>query len=384
MATKGHRGSWLGFTYNGIHSSTLGITRTISGRFNKNLIPTTKDTTANIEGVDGMVYWGTKYTKRDIAVPFAFQGMSEAQLLALRYFSQARAIHDLIFDESPYKVYSAKITGQAITKYLAFEDGAKRYYNGEGSLTFTCYFPYARSRYAWQEDYTAENIPEWQGDDEVYATLKDCGNIYYDFDTQQDVDGALSNQTTEGFEWVAPNSLILDWSDTSGYDATMNSGIFLYEDEMMLKAPYRNFDEWIEASRIPSREEYGKYNESSHTWKTYNAGDVVMPIRIWFNILWKSVQNPLSATITCNNSTLEITNLSRKQDSSSFGVYGPDKWVVIDMYNARAEGYNEEGQATGRLYNEFISGQYFMIPLGEQTIYITEKPDKIDFNYLYL
>ena len=32
--------------------------------------------------------------------------------------------------------------------------------------------------------YTAENIPEWQGDDEAYATLKDCGNIYYDFDTQ--------------------------------------------------------------------------------------------------------------------------------------------------------------------------------------------------------
>lgn len=383
MATLGHHGSWLGFTYNGIHSSALGITRTISGRFNENLIPTTKDTTASLEGVDSVKYWGTTYTKRDIPVSFAFEGMSETQLLALRYFTQAKAIHDLIFDEAPYKVYSAKITGTAMTKYIAFEEGPKRYYNGEGSMTFTCYFPYARSRYAWQEDYTAENIPEWRDDSAPEAKLSDCGNIYYDFDTEQDVDGALSNTTSVGFEWVQPTSLILDWGGDTEYNVTANGGIILYEDERMYTAPYRNFEEWIESSRIPSREEYGKYDATNHTLKVYNAGDIEMPMRFWFPIYWASVEAPFSTTISCGPLSLSVTNLARSQEVSSTGA-GGDKWLVIDMYNSRAEGYDENQQPTGRLYDRYISGAYFMVPLGEQILTITEQPSQIDFNYLYL
>jgi hypothetical protein len=35
------KGEFLGFTYGGIHSSTLGIVRTSDGsRFNENLLPT--------------------------------------------------------------------------------------------------------------------------------------------------------------------------------------------------------------------------------------------------------------------------------------------------------------------------------------------------------
>jgi hypothetical protein len=35
------KGDYMGFTYNNIHSSTLGIVRTSNGsRFNENLLPT--------------------------------------------------------------------------------------------------------------------------------------------------------------------------------------------------------------------------------------------------------------------------------------------------------------------------------------------------------
>jgi hypothetical protein len=54
-------------------------------------------------------------------------------------------IHDLILDEAPYKVYSAKITGKPALKYLCFESNGQRYYNGDGSLTFTCYYPYSHT-----------------------------------------------------------------------------------------------------------------------------------------------------------------------------------------------------------------------------------------------
>jgi hypothetical protein len=82
-----------------------------------------------------------------------------------------KKIHDLIFDETPYKVYSAKMTGNSMLKHLAFtEQDGSRVYRGEGSFVFTCYFPFARSRYEYQEDYTVDNIHEWV-DGSEFSTL---------------------------------------------------------------------------------------------------------------------------------------------------------------------------------------------------------------------
>jgi hypothetical protein len=59
-----------------------------------------------------------------------------------RHFGDKK-IHDLVFDENPYKIYSAKVTGSATLKYIPFEEKVKnetkRIYKGEGSLQFTCY-----------------------------------------------------------------------------------------------------------------------------------------------------------------------------------------------------------------------------------------------------
>jgi hypothetical protein len=38
-----------------------------------------------------------------------------------------------------------------------------------------------------------------------------------------------------------------------------------------------NYWDWIESSNIPSRFNYGVYDESSHQIKLYNAGDIEMP-----------------------------------------------------------------------------------------------------------
>ena len=70
-------------------------------------------------------------------------------------------IHDLIFDELPYKVYSAKITGQCTIKEMPGEEDSKNVYSGDGSFIFTCYYPYARSRYNFFQEYNANNLHEW-------------------------------------------------------------------------------------------------------------------------------------------------------------------------------------------------------------------------------
>ena len=59
------RGSYLGFTFNGVHSSDLGIVRTSSGsRYNDDLLPTTTDKT--VEGTRrrrDLLLWFVLYSK---------------------------------------------------------------------------------------------------------------------------------------------------------------------------------------------------------------------------------------------------------------------------------------------------------------------------------
>ena len=138
------KGDYMGFTYNNTHSSTLGIVRTSDGsRFNENLLPTIQDKTVQVPGGDGTYFFGSYYTQRQFSVSFAFDSLTEEQIAEIRRVFGDKQIHDLIFDERPYKVYSAKVTGTATIKYIAFDEGAtNRLYKGEGTIQFTCYNPF--------------------------------------------------------------------------------------------------------------------------------------------------------------------------------------------------------------------------------------------------
>ena len=160
-------GDFIGFTYNGKHSSELGIVRTSDGsRFNENLLPTMQDKTVQVPGADGTYYFGSYYTQRQFNVSFAFDDLTEFQVAQLKSHFGDKGIHDLIFDECPYKVYSAKVTGTATIKYIAFSEGStNRLYKGEGGVQFTCYNPFARSRYKFLDDYLKKDYPnkiEWK------------------------------------------------------------------------------------------------------------------------------------------------------------------------------------------------------------------------------
>ena len=100
-------------------------------------------------------------------MPIAFDSLTEAEYRRLRQHFGDKGIHELIFDERPYKVYTAKVTGTPQLKTICFDGEDKdgnpcRIYKGEGTLTFTAYYPFARSRFKYLEDYTSTNIPEWR------------------------------------------------------------------------------------------------------------------------------------------------------------------------------------------------------------------------------
>ena len=138
---------FIGFTYNGYHSiRDLGIYRVSDGsRYTEDLAPTMEDKTAEVPGADGMYYFGTRFKERTFNVQYAFDSLTESGLARLKEAFRGDGIHDLIFDETPYKVWGAKVTGSAQIKHLCFEENGERVYKGEGSITFTCYYPYAHT-----------------------------------------------------------------------------------------------------------------------------------------------------------------------------------------------------------------------------------------------
>ena len=167
---------YIGFTFNGVHSDTLGIKRTSEGsRFNENLLPTVQDKTVQVPGGDGMYHFGGYYTQRQFNISYAFDALTEEQLAEIKRVFGDKKIHELIFDEAPYKVYYAKVTGSASIKHIPFAEGAtNRIYKGEGSIQFTAYNPYAYSVKKYLDQYDNANKNEWKD----AANLLDTQGIY--------------------------------------------------------------------------------------------------------------------------------------------------------------------------------------------------------------
>lgn len=171
------KGDFLGFTFDGVHSSSLGIVRTSDGsRYNENLLPEFEDKTVKVPGRDETYYFGSEYKQRIFEVKIAFDNMTDKQFRQLRQLMSGQELKDLIFDEVPYKVYKVKANGVPNLSYIAFDEEYRRIYKGEGTLSFIAYFPFARSRFKYREDYTPKNIPEWGGiQDNKMAWLEASG-----------------------------------------------------------------------------------------------------------------------------------------------------------------------------------------------------------------
>lgn len=163
-------GDFIGFTFNGVHSSDMGIIRTSDGsRFNENLLPTFTDKTVQIPGGDGTYYFGSNYTQRQISISVATDELTETQFRQLKQWLGDKQIHPLIFDEAPYKTYMVKTSSAPTLKFICFDNITKnnnemvvnRVYKGEGSLQFIAYFPFARCTKKYLSGYSDSNKEEW-------------------------------------------------------------------------------------------------------------------------------------------------------------------------------------------------------------------------------
>ena len=168
------KGDFISFTYNGIHSTELGIVHVSSSdRYNDNLLPTFKDKTIEIPGAHGTYYFGSYYSNRTIDLNVAFDEVTEDGIRLMRQMFIDKKPHELIFDEEPYKVYYAiaKTPNISFIPFQNYDDellnGTPRIYKGEGTFNFICCEPFAHC--PWNRKYL---YPQWNAEAHVPAWYK--------------------------------------------------------------------------------------------------------------------------------------------------------------------------------------------------------------------
>lgn len=360
------KGDFTGFTFNGVHSSELGITRVSDGsRYTENLFPTIQDKTVQVPGADGTYYFGSFYTQLPLNISVAFDDMSEEQFQNLKRVFGDKKVHDLIFDEAPYKVYRVKSTGTPNLKYICFEKGMNRFdrdydsshviktkedlygveakpqfgrvYKGEGQLNFICYTPFARSRYKYIDQYTIQNVPEWGSMDSASAD-----HIHYNL-----------------YDWIDSAKLL-----TSMSGASFNDTVYTL-DQINLE-------------------------DMSHV-AVYNPGN--FPVHFNLSMTWPTGSTTLNEfTLGLGDNSLTIGPIQKKGNDGGIRVNGK-----LNLIEGIVGGTGEtiDNTPTGTIYNDCIAaGDFFKIPVTEDIVFLTISPAasgalstptkaEIQYDYLY-
>ena len=417
------KGDFLGFSFDGIHSSQLGITRVSEGdRYSEPLTPEMEDKIISVPGEDGSYFFGSLYRNKPITVQIAFDHLNESQFRQLRKLLAVRKPCQLIFDERPYKVYTAKISAPPQLNYICFDepqtqigdprDGVRRVnrgteeedweqvrpyeltgrmeriYKGEGTIEFVCIQPFATEQFKVLDLYGDFNFQPTYGIGVIYrnnprsigeAELRaeedgvDVGSEEYAFNPKYDV-------------------VEIDSSNT----------ITIYE----------NVEEWAESSGVLPYELYTYYNVDTVCSITdvvgynayipvYNAGDVDAPFYLFLPYNANGELNPDSGEwidINMGNSVFRL------EPFKSETTLDKENGVVINTKNHLIEGVKYDyaysaWRTTGNIYNEhIIAGDFMKIKNsdwsmfsiydghGTQAIYLnceTAMGAKIHYNYLY-
>lgn len=202
------KGDFLGFSFDNIHSSNLNIVRVSDGdRYTEDLYPEFEDNTLAMPGRDGEFYFGSNFKSKSISIRIAFDGITERNFRQIQKLFSVRKPCKLVFDERPYKVYTAKLTEPIQLDYICFDEskkvasttaypglriirdnssweresiypyikqeGKQRIYKGEGTINLICTYPFAKSQFKTLEEYTDySNVSEWKDDSGILSAAE--------------------------------------------------------------------------------------------------------------------------------------------------------------------------------------------------------------------
>ena len=213
------KGDFISFSYNGVHSTELGIVHVSSSdRYADALLPTIQDKAVQAPGSDGTYFFGSYYTQRPITLNIAFDSVTEDQFRRARALFGDKQSHPLVFDEEPYKVYYAKVTGTSQYNYICF--GSPRVYKGEGTINFICYDPFAHTpnncKYLNNYVVNGTNTPWYKYDNKNEWNLS-AGLL----STKGTYDTFNASGFTNGFKLYNPGDVDTDFKLIVDFNATL-------------------------------------------------------------------------------------------------------------------------------------------------------------------
>lgn len=230
---------YVGFTFNGIHSSQFGLLCASSGdRYVRNLSPEQSDTTVQVTGSQGTLYFGTTHRTQSFSFNVAFDTVLEKEIREIKNWLNC-GIAPLIFDELPYIQYYCKIARMPQLGFIAFDDELYgRVYKGEIKLDFIAYDPYGYSVSKWLEDYGrvgpnnttqpielyCSNVTEWAESSRLQPK-QEYNNWKWDiYQPAPNEGGGGRIQTYNGGDVKCDFTLNIDVKDNSKYISIIYEG----------------------------------------------------------------------------------------------------------------------------------------------------------------
>lgn len=361
------KGDFIGFTFGGVHSSTLGMVRVSGGsRYDENLLPSFQDKTSEVFGREETFLFGTSYSKRDLTVKIAFDSITEEQIRGIRQLFGDQQVKDLIFDEAPYRSFRAKVGQNLVLNYICFDQSDARVYKGEGTIAFTCYNPFAFSRYKFLDEYANSSpssitVPEWVNEEELEKAV-----------SPEQIAAALNFYNNKS-----------QWGNASGMAASKSSGPYdvagTGRQNILLLNPGDRETDIIITLR-------GTASGAGYLYDMKIGLSTDTQSRIIIN------------NTTSRNTDTENPNYEEPLDANEII---PEEYIQINTRNNLIEGVNKVGDffyKTGNIYNQYLTaGIFFKIPIitiGQNgMIVITDSLggtsklkgyiDNIDYKYLY-
>lgn len=402
---------YIGFSFNGVHSSELGIKRISEGsRFNENLLPTIQDKTIQVPGGDGMYYFGSYYTQRQFSISYAFDSLTEQQLNRIKAVFGDKKPHRLVFDEVPYKAYLAKVTGSASIKHIPFAEGAtNRVYKGEGNIQFTAYEPFARSVHKYLEEFielkgtmieeTTVQFSRGMGDftfTDWNMSMLSEGRRYRVFFNGEEYNTIATNQSEVIYIKEEDWPFSIEYNISSGVlkaKGTRNTTATIKIE--WIETP-QNIQEWEEAAKLLANQ--GSYDKLVNNYiELYNPGDketdYICILNFQNGVIPSGEIKILDGDIPVETA-LVLKEIKAKRNDSQIRIN--TKLNLIEGYEYRSTDGKYIKSST--LYNDCISsGGFTKIPktfdqfdLSKQRkirMYISSSLgasfEKIEYDYLY-
>ena len=369
-------GDFLGFTFGGVHSSDLGITRVSGGdRYEEELHPEIKDRTAEVPGLNGQYYFGSDFGSKTFDLEIAFDSLREDQFRKLRQIFGTKEIKELIFDERPYKTYMVKIGSPMELSYVCFDEPKKRVGMARDGVR--------RITRIEEEPVIDEETGEPAIDEETGEEVTEL--VRY-----RDLEQVTPYEILEGTERIYKGEGKISFTAyfpfaKSTFKVLPKSGNKYYEGS----------EDWAAFSRILSEEAYqeiNQYDSETSQITVYNGGDLPVGFRLY--IPAALLNNNISLSYKLN--TLDTT---AQLNLESFTLEDGDVGILIDTTSELVVGVSAFNDSvtgaiyttSGNLYNGHITSGYLFHLEPNNSIYDRSvlqidngsEDIKIFYDYLY-